>query len=295
MIRRFLLLLVLSLPASCGDLPNPFIGNPGATARRLAQPMAPVLAVAPPNNALLSDTAARELAELLATALQRLDVPAIVKQPARSDWRVEILAAGNGRLVAPSFSIQDPVGGEVSIVEGAVVSPEAWSAGRQADLNAAAQDAAPRIAAALSSIKVTRDRADPNNLYNRPAKVWLVDVMGAPGDGNASLTQQMRARLSAYGAIVQSNARAADFVLRGEVVVAPGTGRQERVEIQWILLTPDGDERARIVQLNEIPAGMLDRNWGDIAAVVAAEAAGGVHEALQRQSGREVGGPIQPR
>ena len=46
------LLLPLFL-AACGDLPEPFLGNPGATARRLAVPETPMLAVPPPSNALL--------------------------------------------------------------------------------------------------------------------------------------------------------------------------------------------------------------------------------------------------
>ena len=52
-------LLVLLLLASCGDLPEPFMGNPGATGRVLAQPPTPRLAVPSPGNALLPDAASR--------------------------------------------------------------------------------------------------------------------------------------------------------------------------------------------------------------------------------------------
>jgi hypothetical protein len=48
-----------------------------------------------------------------------------------------------------------------------------------------------------------------------------------------------------------------------------------------------GDERGRVVQLNEIPAGTLNGFWGEIALVVAAEAAGGINDVVNRQSGRE--------
>ena len=33
--------------------------------------------------------------------------------------------------------------------------------------------------------------------------------------------------------------------------------------------TAAGDERGRVIQLNEIPAGSLSRNWGDVAVEVA--------------------------
>jgi hypothetical protein len=40
-----------------------------------------------------------------------------------------------------------------------------------------------------------------------------------------------------------------------------------------------------VVQLNEIPAGTLDRYWGDVAVVVATEASGGVNDVIRRQTG----------
>ena len=54
--------LCLALPlllTACGDLPEPFLGNPGATARRLAQPPTPRLAVPPMGNMLLPDAASQ--------------------------------------------------------------------------------------------------------------------------------------------------------------------------------------------------------------------------------------------
>ncbi len=60
----------------------------------------------------------------------------------------------------------------------------------------------------------------------------------------------------------------------------------QRVEIQWVLKNAAGDERGRIVQLNEVPAGSLNGYWGDVAVVVAQEASGGVRDALLTQTGR---------
>src|SRR5580704_19037340 len=74
---RLALLLCLALSA-CGDLPEPFLGNPGATARRLAQPLTPLLAVPPGTDTLLPDAANQELAKQIAAALQATEVPAMV-------------------------------------------------------------------------------------------------------------------------------------------------------------------------------------------------------------------------
>ena len=77
--------------------------------------------------------------------------------------------------------------------------------------------------------------------------------------------------------------------MRGTVRVVPIGGGQERVEIQWSVANPGGDERGRVVQLNDIPAGSLNGYWGDVASAVAQEAAGGVRDVILRQSGRAPG------
>ena len=162
-----------------------------------------------------------------------------------------------------------------------------WANADPALMRKIAAEAAPRIGAVLTSIRVAHDKADPGSLYNRPAKVQVAEVTGAPGDGNLSLTQQMRARLAVLGPLVLTTPAGSDFVVQGEVKVVPIPKRQERVEIQWIVKTASGDERGRVIQLNEIPAGTLSKYWGDVAVVVATEASNAVNNVIQRQAGRD--------
>jgi hypothetical protein len=278
---------LLSLLAACGDLPEPFLGNPGATARRLAQPLTPLLAVPPGTDTLLPDAANQELAKQIATALQATEVPAMVRAPEKTDWRLITRAERNGDSVTPLFSVQDPQGKEEGTAEGEKVPLQAWANPDQALLNQIAAEAAPRIGAVLTSIRVAHDKADPGSLYNRPAKVLVANVTGAPGDGDVTLTQQMRARLAVLGPVVLTTPTGADFVVQGDVKVVPVPKHQERVEIQWSVRTPSGDERGRVVQLNEIPAGTLDHYWGDVAVVVATEASNGVNDVILRQAGHD--------
>ena len=280
------LLICLSL-AACGDLPEPFLGNPGATARRLAQPLTPLLAIPPGTDTLLPDAANQALAKEVAKALQATEVPAMVRTPEKTDWRVIIRAEREGGSVRPLFSVQDAQGKEQGTAEGEKVPLQAWANASPALLQQIAAEAGPRIGAVLTSIRVARDKADPGSLYNRPAKVLVSDVTGAPGDGDAALTHQMRARLAVLGPVVLTTPTGADFSVQGDVKVVPIPHGKERVEIQWIVKTGSGDERGRVVQLNEIPAGTLDRNWGDVAVVVAAEASNGVNDVIRRQSGHD--------
>ena len=292
MIKRLgslVLLLCLALSA-CGDLPEPFLGNPGANARRLARPATPLLAVPPGSDTMLPDAANQELANQIALALQASEVPAMVRTPTRNTWRVVTKAERDGDFVKPEFSILNPQGKQEGTTEGEKIPLSAWADAAPEMLHQVAAEAAPRIGAVLTGIRLAHDKADPNSLYNRPAKVEVADVTGAPGDGNVSLTQQMRSRLAVLGPIVLTTPTDADFIVQGIVKIVPIAKRQQRVEIQWIIKTAVGDERGRVVQLNEIPAGTLDHYWGDIAVVVATEASNGVNDVIRRQTGHEAGG-----
>jgi hypothetical protein len=285
--RGQLALLLCFALSACGDLPEPFLGNPGATARRLARPLTPLLAVPPGTDTLLPDAANQALANHIATALQASEVPAMVRTPEKTDWRLITRAERTGDFVTPLFSVRDPQGKEEGSAQGEQVPVQAWGNADAALLDRVAAEAAPRIGAVLTSIRVAHDKADPGSLYNRAAKVQVADVTGAPGDGNLALTQQMRARLAVLGPVVLTTPAGADFVVQGQVNVVPIPKGQERVEIQWSVKTVSGDERGRVVQLNEIPAGTLSRYWGDVAVVVAAQASSGVNDVILRQAGHD--------
>ena len=287
MVSRLSLLLLLLL-VSCGDLPEPFIGNPGATGRLLAQPPTPRLAVPPPTDALLPDAASRQYADSLAGGLQAQEVPAVADRVRSNDWQLVATAEQRGGNVVPMFRVLNPKGEDKGHTEGSPVPTQVWAAATRDTLDQTALEVAPKISSLLTGIQ----HADPNSLYNRIAKVRVAPVTGAPGDGNVSLTKQMRTHLAALGPVLQDDANGADFVVQGNVRMVPIPGNQQRVEIQWTVKKPDGDERGKVVQLNEIPAGSLDHYWADVAVVVATEAAGGVNDVITRQSGREPGEPV---
>ena len=284
MLRPILLLLLPLLAlAGCGDLPEPFLGNPGPVGRVLAQPPAPRLAVPPAGNALLSDAGSQALAGDLAHALQAQAVPAVAAEPGSSDWRLVATAALQGDAVVPTFTVVDPKGKSRGDAQGDSIPAAAWAAATPATLQQSAAAAAPKIASLLTDIQTTQEMADPNSLYHRRAKVMVADVTGAPGDGDDSLTKQMRLRLGLLGPEVQATPTDADFTVQGQVRAVPVPGNKQRIEIQWSIKNAKGQDLGRVIQLNEIPAGTLDHYWGDVAVVVATEASGGVNDVIKRQ------------
>jgi len=276
--------------AGCGDLPQPFLGRPGATAERLSQPPPSRLAVPSPAQSLLPDAGANAWAGAVADALVAEEVPAVAgRARRRSDWTLSLSAEVRGAEVVPNYAVQNPSGEAQGSSEGAPVAMADWAGGNPAVLKAAAAQAAPGIASLLGRIEAARRQSDPNSLLNRPARIYFSGVTGAPGDGNTSLPAQMRPKLAAMGLVVQDAASGADFTLAGEVQTAVGAKGTLRIELQWIVQDNKGAERGRIVQLNEVPPGTLDRYWGDIAAVVADEAAGGVRDVVLNSTGARTG------
>ena len=105
----------------------------------------------------------------------------------------------------------------------------------------------------------------------------MAGVPARPATATVSLAARMREFLANEGFVVQEVADGATYALEAEVTLAPASARgQQRVEILWIVSRRDGEELGRVAQINEVPAGRLARLWGDIAYVVAEEAAGGV-------------------
>lgn len=279
-------MVLLPALAGCGDLPMPFKDRPGATALRLAAPPPTRLAVPAPSDALLARDGAALLARDMAGQLDDQDVPAEAITPERGDWRLVLTASLAGDQVIPTYTVLTPRGTVRGRTSGKPVAASAWANADPATLQQVAQAAAPDIAAMLTGIQAAIRQADPNSLMHRPARIYFTGVTGAPGDGNASLTRLMLARLPTLGDVMVDKPSDADFTIRGEIKTAPGAKGAMRIEIQWIVTDAKSRESGRVVQINEVPAGSLDHYWGEVAEVVATEAAGGVHEVVVQASGR---------
>ncbi len=284
---RFLSALLLFTLASCGDLPRPFAGNPGANAIRLAHPPPARLTVPPPTGALLPAATADAFAHTLSTALVAQELPAFADTPKRGDWQVRVTAELTGTTVHPTYALLDGDGKDRGNIAGPPVPAAAWAVGDPTALTEAAANAAPKLMSLLRAVEAGMKQSDPNSLYNRPARIYFLGVFGAPGDGNASLAGQMRRLLPETGDQIVASKDDADFLLRGVVKVTDVAGGQQQVEIHWQVADPSGKIAGDVAQGHDFPAGALNHFWGDVAVAVATEAAGGVHEVITNWSGRK--------
>jgi len=209
----------------------------------------------------------------------------VAEAPQRGDWRLVTSAELRGGQVVPVFTVQNPAGEGQGAAQGAAVASAAWAEGAEKTMRGVAESAAPKIASLLTRIEAARQQSDPNSLVNRPARVFFKGVHGAPGDGNTALARQLRTQLPGLGPVVQDTAAGADYVLEGQVSLEPMAGNMTQVEIEWRVDDAAGHDAGRVAQLNEVPAGSLSHYWGDVAAAVVREAAGGIRDVILNQSG----------
>lgn len=270
----------------CGDLPRPFAGNPGPTALRLAHPPPARLTVPAPSAALLPAKDAADWAQRTAGALVAQEIPAFAEAPKPGDWQLVLSAASRGDVVVPHYSLRDAGGAARGEMDGSAVPLAAWASADGQTLQHAADGAAPKVLALLRSVDASIKQSDPNSLYNRPARIFVAGVAGAPGDGDFALARRMRAMLPDTGDLLVHTAGEADFTVRGTVRVSDVAGGQQQVEIHWLVYDANGKEAGDVAQGHDLPRGTLDHAWGEVADVIAEQAAGGVHDVITNWSGR---------
>jgi hypothetical protein len=266
---------------------------------RLALPPPPRLVVPPPGAALLDTPDSVLFAGDLADALADREVPAVASGGRGADWRLivnaELQQTARGPQVIPTYTVQNPRGVSQGSATGPAISAQTWEQAAPVALKLVARRDAPAIANLLDSIRAAAQLSDPNSLVNRPPRVMLVGVTGAPGDGNFSLARNLASQMSNLGLVVQNSAQGADYTVSGEVRVGPAPAGQERVEIRFTVLDAYGNGAGQVLFMNDVPYGSLDRFWGDVALVIAQQAAGGVRDTIVNQtSAKRIGAKPKP-
>lgn len=278
-------LAALALLSGCGGLPRPFQENPGGNALALAAPPPTRLAVPPPMHASLDAASASLLARDLAASLDDREVPAEAIRPVKGDWRLLLATRPSGTGIVPVFTVLQPSGRVRGTIEGDPVDAALWHAADPQTLQSVATGSSQRIADLLTGIQASVREADPNSLMHRPARVDFTGVAGAPGDGDRSLAAALRGSLPLQGDVLTSGGRPPDYTVSGTVAVSSVKDGRQTVEIEWHVIDAKGHEAGKVSQLNAVPAGSLDGAWGPVAQAAASEAASGIHQVIQNNSG----------
>ena len=103
-------------------------------------------------------------------------------------------------------------------------------------------------------------------------------VVGAPGNGNESLTAALKSALRDRDLTISEDPRQAGFIIDGQVDLGEPVNGRQYVKISWAVNTVTGEEVGRAVQENTVVAGSLDGEWGQVAEVVSQAAVRGIQD-----------------
>lgn len=279
------------LVAGCQPLPHPFADDvPRKGSPILALRDSASVTIAPIEGA--PRATAEKLGPALASALQEKEIAASEKTASIGSYelvgRIQEMALSNGKapLIAV-WELRDPSGKSLGERGERLEATAAdWAEGND--------DAIARLAAASATQLVTmlQDDAPSEAEIGGRARLLIGGVTGAPGDGGEALSRTIAELLNKQDLAILSDPNAeADFILDAEVTVATLKAGKQHVKIVWRLRRRDGSEIGTVGQENDVPAGLLDGAWGDIAYTVAASAKDGIMELVTRGAAPPAGKP----
>lgn len=235
---------------------------------------------------------AEDLAAAIAKALRQREIAASDRStsPAGNTLRgtIEPVRGNGGKATLQvDWRLYDPGGkliGERS--ERAEAAAGDWEKGEAAAIARLAEASADTLAGLMqdepakpAAAKVAAAAADSGRI-----KVLVHKIDGAPGDGGAALAKAIAAVLQRQEVdIVEDGKEKPDLILECEVAVtAPKGANKQHVKIVWRVRRPDGAEIGTVGQENDVPKGLLDGPWGDVAYSVALAAGDGLAQLVAR-------------
>jgi hypothetical protein len=289
-IRLLGVVLASLLPAAgCQPLPHPFADDvPRRGAAILALRDSTSVAIAPIEG--LPRATAEKLAPAMASALQEREIAASDKTASIGSYelvgRIQEMAPSQGKAaLVVLWELRDPSGQRIGErAERADAAADDWDAG--------SEDAVARLAAASAAqvAALLQDEAPSEAEIGGRTRLAIGAITGAPGDGDRALVTSITEILKKQDLAIVSDPQAkADLVLDADIAVAKPKGGKQNVKIVWHVRREDGAEIGTVGQENDVPAGLLDGAWGDVAYMVAVSAQEGIMQLVARGAPQPAG------
>lgn len=302
------MLAVVVTVSACQPLPHPFADDrPPASLLRVRDSAG--ISIAPIEGG--PPAAASKLGAAVASALVKHDIPASDRTTNLTSYllygRLEAQRPRSGQeTVAAHWQLQDASGRLVGERTTHLEAPvKTWETGADAVIARLAEASAAEIAPLLADepppgaeavaglaeapggkAEAVAPRAEAAAAKTNEAgrtRIAIRPLSGAPGDGAKSLANAIATVLKRQDLTVIDNANAkADVILDGQVTVATVKPDKQHVKIVWHVRRADGVEVGTVGQENDVPKGMLDGPWGDVAYSVAIAGADGLMQVIAR-------------
>lgn len=279
-------LFAAAMLVACQPLPHPFADDrPPESLLRMRDSAG--ISIAPIEGE--PSATARKLGAAVASALVKRDIPASDRTTSLTSYLLygELKAqrpqAGKAAVTA-HWRLQDAAGHAVGERTAQLEAPtRAWESGDDKMIASLAETSAAEIAPLLAEEAPVQAVAAAAGEGDGRTRIAIRPVSGAPGDGAKSLANAVAIVLKRQDLTVVEDASAkADVILDGEVSVAPVKPDKQHVKIVWHVRRADGAEVGTVGQENDVPKGMLDGPWGDVAYSVAIAGANGLIQVIAR-------------
>jgi hypothetical protein len=226
----------------------------------------------------------------MASALQEREIAASDKTASIGSYellgRIQEMAPSQGKAaLVVLWELRDPSGQRIGErAERADAAADDWDAG--------SEDAVARLAAASAAqvAALLQDEAPSEADIEGRTRLAIGAITGAPGDGDRALVTSITEILKKQDLAIVSDPQAkADLVLDADIAVAKPKGGKQNVKIVWHVRREDGAEIGTVGQENDVPAGLLDGAWGDVAYMVAVSAQEGIMQLVARGAPQPAG------
>ncbi|HEV2336973.1 MAG TPA: hypothetical protein VGS13_15820 [Stellaceae bacterium] len=278
-------LAILALPAfaaACQPLPHPFAGDrPPAALLRVRDVAGVWIAPIEGSPPALAD----KLTAAMAKALLKHDIPASDKTTSLGSYQLygrvaEAPTRQRSATVTAYWRLYNAKGGTVGEHSAKV---EADAAALEAgDTNAVERLAASSADGLAPMLEEEAPVEAAESGESRRTRIAIGDIKGAPGDGATSLANAVAAVLKRQDLTIVEKGQPADLTIDGEVTVTPSKPHQQHVKIVWHVERAGGGEIGTVGQENDVPGGLLDGPWGDLAYNVAIAAGDGLMQLVAR-------------
>ena len=277
------------LVAGCQPLPHPFAddvpvrGSPILTLRDSAS-----VTIAPIEG--MPRATAEKLGPAMASALQEREIAASDKTASIGSYelvgRIQEMPPSQGKAaLVVLWELRDPSGRRIGERAERTEAPaDDWDAGSEDAVARLASASAAQVAALLE------DEAPSEAEIGGRTRLAIGAITGAPGDGDRALVNSITEILKKQDLAIVSDPQAtADLVLDADIAVGKPKGGKQNVKIVWHVRRKDGAEIGTVGQENDVPAGLLDGAWGDVAYMVAVSAQDGIMELVARGAPQPAG------
>ena len=286
-------LAVAVLQAACQPLPHPFQDDrPPAALLKIDTASVSIAPIEGDPGGI-----AGKLGAAVATALVKREIPASDKTTSLGSYplygRLVQSQPRDGKAkVAALWRLYDPRGRTVGELR---VEIEAGPSDVASDgsIDRLAALSAEKLAPLLQTEAPTREASSPGPTspprtatsaapYDRRLRVAVGKISGAPGDGGKSLAAAVAAVLKRQELTMIGDAGKADLVVECEVALTSAKADKQHVKIVWRVRRADGAEIGTVGMENDVPKGLLDGPWGDLAYTVALAAGEGLMQLVAR-------------